>query len=59
MDKRPVGRPALPAAQKRGVQLKIKVTPAERELIEAAAGDRLVTVWARDVLLRAARRARP
>ena len=56
MDKPKIGRPPKPAEERRTAQLLLKTTPAERELIDAAAGAEPVTVWAREVLLRAARR---
>lgn len=56
-----IGRPPKDPAQRRDRQprpLNVKLTPAERELFDraAAAAGRPVTVWARELLLRAARR---
>ena len=54
--KRGRGRPPKTAADKRSEAILVSLTPAERELIKAAAGDEPLAVWARDVMLRAARR---
>jgi len=54
MPKKP-GRPKKKAADRKTVDLRIPVTPREKELIYAAlAGDEFAR-WARDVLLRSAR----
>ena len=49
------GRPALPDEQKRKPAFLLKLTNAEFELIRQAAGGK-VSTWAREVLLRAAKR---
>ena len=49
------GRPPIAAADKRSEQLLLKLTPAERTLIVSAAGGQ-PTIWAREVVLRAAKR---
>ncbi|MBA3481705.1 MAG: hypothetical protein H0T51_07810 [Pirellulales bacterium] len=51
-----LGPPFKRAADKRSEQLLLKLTPAEREAIVAAAGGQ-PTIWAREVVLRAAKRA--
>lgn len=51
-----LGRPPKPAAEKQANRLVIKLTPAERADIDAAGGGATST-WAREVLLRAARRS--
>lgn len=55
---KPSGRPAKPAEQVRSNTLKIRLTVAERqEIDDAAGGESLETSsWARGVLLREARR---
>ena len=52
--KKRLGRPPKPTSEKRSAVLYLKLTPAERRLIDSAAGDQ-PTVWARRVLLRAAK----
>jgi len=52
------GRPPKPADERKTASMKIPLTEGEKERIEQAAtarGDKPVT-WARDVLLRAAKR---
>ena len=49
------GRPALPDSEKRKPAFLLKLTDAEHDLIRRAAGDK-VSTWAREVLLRAAKR---
>jgi len=49
------GRPALPDSERRKAAFLLKLTDAEFELIRQAAGDK-VSTWARETLLRAARR---
>lgn len=49
------GRPKKSAEDKRASRFVIKLTAAEREQIETAAGAE-PSAWARDVLLRAAKR---
>jgi uncharacterized protein (DUF1778 family) len=51
-----LGRPPKSPAHKRSEQLLLKLTPAERALIVKAA-DGEPTIWAREVVLRAAKRA--
>lgn len=54
--KRGRGRPKLPDAERRGRFFTIRVRDDEYAELEAAAGDQRPSDWARDVLLRAARR---
>ena len=49
------GRPALPDNEKRKPAFLLKLSDAEYELIKQAAGDK-VSTWARETLLRAAKR---
>lgn len=56
MKKRRVGRPILPDSEKRKPAFLIKLTDAEHDTIKRAVGDGKVTTWAREVLLRAAKR---
>ncbi len=51
------GRPALPDSEKRKPAFLLKLTDAEFEQIRQAAGDK-VSTWAREVLLRTAKRGR-
>jgi hypothetical protein len=51
------GRPKLPDSEKRKPAFLIKLTDAELELVRQAAVGKLTT-WAREVILRAARRTR-
>lgn len=51
--KRGRGRPELPAKERKSAVLVIRLTKAERALVDKAAGGN-VSSWARDVLLRAA-----
>jgi hypothetical protein len=53
--KNPVGRPELPPAEKRKGRFLVKLNDAEYALIQQAAGPK-ITTWAREVLLRAAKR---
>ena len=50
------GRPRLPKGKAKGAVLSIRLTPAERELLDALADDEGSTVseWARATLLHAA-----
>lgn len=48
----------LPRAGSAGRPFTIKITDAERELWASAAGDRTLSDWAREVLNRAAKRAK-
>lgn len=50
------GRPELPDSEKRKPAFLLKLTDAEHELIKQAAGPK-VSTWARETLLRAAKRA--
>ena len=56
MQKRKVGRPVLPDSEKRKPAFLIKLTDAEHNTIKRAVGDGKVTTWARNVLLRSAKR---
>jgi hypothetical protein len=49
------GRPTIPDEEKRKGRFLIKLSDAEYEQIRQAAGEKLTT-WAREVLLRAAKR---
>lgn len=54
-----MGRPRLPVDKRRKKPLRIRLTDEERRLIDVgaeAAGERNTSQWARDALLRAARR---
>lgn len=53
---KPVGRPPKSPEFKRSVPLKIMLTEGEREEIDQAAAGNEVSGWARDVLLRAAKK---
>ncbi len=59
LDRKTLGRPMQ--ADARRETFCIRVTQAEIEALETAAAkaDQLARVWARDVLLRAAKRAKP
>jgi hypothetical protein len=48
------GRPPKSPEERRTAELRIRLTEAERELIDAICG-RGASTWARDVILRAAR----
>jgi hypothetical protein len=50
------GRPAVPDSEKRKARFLLKLNDAEYELIQNAAGPK-VSTWARETLLRAAKRA--
>ena len=56
MAKRKRGRPPKPEDERRSVGILIKLTEDERDLLQRAAGDEKTITWARDVLLRAAKR---
>ena len=56
MEKRKRGRPPKPANERRSVGLLIKLTEDERNLLRRAAGDEKTITWARNVLVRAAKR---
>lgn len=51
-----MGRPPKPPEERQTARLEIRMTPAELELIEQAA-DGKTSTWAREVLVRAAKRA--
>jgi len=51
-----MGRPPLPPEERMNTQLKIRFTAAERADLDRAAGDDETSTWAREVLLRAAKR---
>lgn len=53
------GRPKLPASEKRAEYVRVFLNPAEREAIEraAAAAGQSPPAWARERLVKAARRA--
>lgn len=53
-----MGRPPKPPGEKQSAALTVALTPAERELVERAAAGRPTATWARETLLRAARRAK-
>lgn len=55
MAKKAPGRPRIPEADKRKARFVVKLSDAEDELIRSAAGPKLTT-WAREVLLKAAKR---
>jgi hypothetical protein len=55
MEKKRMGRPPKPADERQNARLEIRMTDAELRLIEKAGGGKTST-WARDVLVRAARR---
>ena len=50
------GRPKMTASEKRHARFLVKLNDAEYGLIQKAAGDK-VSTWARETLLRAAKRA--
>ena len=49
------GRPPKPPEERRTAELRIRMTEAEREAMDRAA-DGKTSTWAREVLLRAAKR---
>jgi hypothetical protein len=53
-----MGRPKKPVDQLQAESIYVRVTVAEKRAVEAAAGDRGLAAWAREVLLRAAKRVR-
>jgi hypothetical protein len=55
MAKKNRGRPVLPDSEKRKPAFLLKLSDAEFELIKQAAGEK-VSTWARETLLRAAKR---
>lgn len=54
-EKRSRGRPFKPDEDRRTAELRIRLTDDERELLDAAA-DGKTSTWARNILLRAAKR---
>jgi hypothetical protein len=56
MENKRMGRPPKPASERATARLEIRMTAAELALIERAAQEKTST-WARDVLVRAAKRA--
>lgn len=50
-----MGRPPKPPEERKAAELRIRLTEAQRAELDAAAGQDTST-WARDVLLRAAKR---
>ena len=56
MDKSERGRPPKADDERKDAELRIRMTQDERELLDRAAGDKTST-WAREVLLRAAKRS--
>lgn len=50
-----MGRPPKPPGERKDAELRIRLTPDERAELDRAAGEDTST-WARDVLLRAAKR---
>ena len=56
MGKQPrMGRPPKPPEERKAAELRIRLTEAQRAELDAAAGQDTST-WAREVLLRAAKR---
>ncbi len=55
MDPKERGRPPKPDDERKDSQLRIRLTAEERKAIDNASGGKTST-WARDVLLRAAKR---
>jgi uncharacterized protein (DUF1778 family) len=56
MENKRMGRPPKAPDERQTARLEIRMTEAELELIETAAAGKTST-WARDVLVRAAKRA--
>lgn len=56
MENKRMGRPPKDPEDRQTARLEIRMTQAELDLIEAAAGEKIST-WARDVLVKAAKRA--
>jgi hypothetical protein len=55
METKRMGRPPKPATERQTARLEIRMTDAELKLIERAGGGKTST-WARQVLVKAARR---
>jgi len=53
---RQIGRPPLPPGKARAGMLLVRVTDAERALLEQAAGDMPVSAWIRGIAIAAAAR---
>lgn len=53
--KRGRGRPPKPDEERKSFMLRIRMTEEQREVLAGAAGEN-ISDWARDVLLRAAKR---
>ena len=56
MAKKRMGRPRKPSSEKVKPAFMLNLTDAEHALVKRAAGDGKVSTWAREVVLRAARR---
>jgi hypothetical protein len=57
MESKRMGRPPKPASERQTARLELRMTEAELRLIEKASGEN-VSKWARETLVRAARRRR-
>jgi hypothetical protein len=53
-----MGRPPKPEGEARPYRLQVRLNDAERDAIEKAAGAEDVSTWARQTLLRIAKRSR-
>lgn len=56
MENKRMGRPPKPPEERQTARLEIRMTPAELDSIERAA-DGKISTWAREVLVKAAKRA--
>lgn len=56
MEKRSRGRPRKDDNERRTEIVEIRVSPLERKLLDEAMGDESLATWAREVILRAAKR---
>lgn len=56
MAKKKLGRPTLPPSEVRRQRFVVKLNDEEFERIKVAVGEAKLTTWAREVLLRAAKR---
>lgn len=54
-EKRDRGRPPKPAEERKSYMLRIRMTEEQRDVLREVAGEN-ISDWARDVLLRAAKR---
>jgi hypothetical protein len=52
-----IGRPPKPDEERKSYMLRIRMTEEQKDLLREVAGDN-ISDWARDVLLRAAKRRR-